>query len=227
MDKLTSRDPRLPGIGVFYGPSGFGKSFAAAYHANRTAAYYIEVKSSWTPGSLCDAILAGIGITPPRTIAQRVEIIGEELSLRRRPLILDEADYLARSSAMIELVRDIYEASGAAIILNGEGRLPRKLVKWERFHNRVFAWEGALPATLTDMPILSQIYAPKVTVEEGLATELIESTRGVTRRVCINLVQMQEVAKKLGLENIGLSAFPVSEISTGRAPTARYGWVAR
>ena len=224
LDKLTSRDERLPGIGVFYGPSGFGKSFAAVYHANRTAAYYVEVKSTWTPGALCEAIGQAIGIRLAHSVARRVEDIGEELRVQNRALILDEADHLARSSVMIELVRDLYAASEAAIVLIGEEMLPRKLEKWERFHNRVLDWKGALPSTLNDLPILASIYAPKVTVEEGLATELIERTRGVTRRICVNLVQIQEVARQQGLERIGLSAFPVSEISTGRAPTARSGW---
>ena len=227
IDHLVKRDPRLPGIGVFYGPSGFGKSFAAAYQANKTHAYYVEVKSTWSPGALCDAVARELGIRTAHSIGRRVEDVGEELAAQGRPLIIDEADHLARSTAMIELVRDIYAASEVAIVLIGEELLPRKLERWERFHNRVLAWLASQPSGIDDVVILAAIYAPGVTVADDLAAALIERTRGVTRRVCVNLVAVAQAAKVRGLEVMDLADFPADQISTGRAPTARAGWGAR
>ena len=38
------RKPHLPGLATFSGPSGFGKSFAAAYAAGQFRAYYVEAR---------------------------------------------------------------------------------------------------------------------------------------------------------------------------------------
>ena len=227
IDQLVKRDLRLPGIGVFYGPSGFGKSFAAAYQANKTHAYYVECKSTWSPGAFCDAIARELGIRTAHSIGRRVEDVGEELAAQGRPLIVDEADHLARSTAMIELVRDIYAASEAAVILIGEELLPKKLERWERFHNRVLAWQASQPSGAADITALSAIYAPGVVIADDLNAALIDRTRGVTRRVCVNLVTIAQAAKVKGLEIMDLAAFPIDKISTGRAPTARAGWGAR
>lgn len=44
MERAISRPGHLPGLVGFYGPSGFGKSVAAAYAANTFHAYYIECR---------------------------------------------------------------------------------------------------------------------------------------------------------------------------------------
>ncbi|WP_207214001.1 hypothetical protein [Solidesulfovibrio carbinolicus] len=59
--------------------------------------------------------------------------------LHGRPLIIDEMDHVVERNA-VELVRDLYEASRAAILLIGEKALPGKLAQWERFHGRILDW---------------------------------------------------------------------------------------
>ncbi len=39
--KLRDRKPNLPNIGVMYGPSGYGKSYASIYAQNKTRAIRI------------------------------------------------------------------------------------------------------------------------------------------------------------------------------------------
>ena len=52
LDRAITRPQHLPGMVCFYGPSGFGKSFAAAYTANNIR-HYIECKSTWTKRPYC------------------------------------------------------------------------------------------------------------------------------------------------------------------------------
>ena len=49
--RTMDRNPLLPGISAFYGPSGFGKSTAANHVANKTNAFYVQVKSTYTKKS--------------------------------------------------------------------------------------------------------------------------------------------------------------------------------
>ena len=93
LKRAMNRPPHLPGIVVFYGPSGYGKSTAATWAAIRTDAVYVQARSSWTRKAAHQAILKGLGVTPARTVAEMSDQIAEELALSKRPLIVDEVDY--------------------------------------------------------------------------------------------------------------------------------------
>jgi hypothetical protein len=56
IEQLQGRAFHLPGLGVFYGPSGYGKTCSAGYGANKAQAYYVEVGASWGASTLVDAI---------------------------------------------------------------------------------------------------------------------------------------------------------------------------
>src|SRR3569832_1095946 len=121
-------EAHLPGIAVFCGQSGYGKSTAAAYWANKQRAYFVQVKSVWTRKAFLLAILKEMGITPARTLYEMADQVSEQLVLSGRPLIIDEMDYIVDYNA-VELIRDLHESSNDAILLLGEERLPDKLMK--------------------------------------------------------------------------------------------------
>jgi ABC-type lipoprotein export system ATPase subunit len=57
VSRTLARNPMLPGISAFYGPSGFGKSTAANYVATKTNAFYVQVKSTYTKKAFAQALL--------------------------------------------------------------------------------------------------------------------------------------------------------------------------
>ena len=48
INRGMNRDFDLPGLACFFGPSGYGKSYAAVWNAQETRAYWVEVKSTWS-----------------------------------------------------------------------------------------------------------------------------------------------------------------------------------
>ena len=48
MEGLMERPESMPGLGVFYGPSGFGKTTTTAAIAIETRAYYVQMRSAWS-----------------------------------------------------------------------------------------------------------------------------------------------------------------------------------
>lgn len=220
MEHLVNRGAGLPGMGVISGPSGYGKSCAAASVANRYRAYYIEIRSYFTKKSLLQAILDEMGIKAGKTIYEMMNQICEQLGNSKRPLILDEMDH-AVERTLVELVRDIYEGSGASILMIGEEQFPRKLKRWERFHNRVLEWQLAEPSDLSDAAKLAKLYAPDVAIDEDLLVKIVDATRGVTRRICVNLEHVRQEAKKAGAKSISLKAWGSRALYTGEAPTRR------
>lgn len=220
IDRVQKRGHGLPGMATFYGPSGYGKTTAATYARNRFRASSVQVKSAWTARKLCTAILADLGLPAVRTIADMIDDISEELAKSGRTLMIDEADQLVTRN-MIEIVRDIYESSGAAIILIGEELLPQKLQKWERVHGRMLDWVGAEPADRADVDHLARIYCPSVELDAELKAHLLKVSSASIRRICVNLDRVREFALTNGLETVTRKAWGKTDFFTGHAPAPR------
>ncbi|MDA8230377.1 MAG: ATP-binding protein [Magnetospirillum sp.] len=222
VERVANRPSGLPGMGCFHGPSGYGKTFAAIYAANRHRAYHVQVKSVWTRKKLCLAVLLEMGVQPAGTIPDMVDQIGQELSLSRRPLVIDEADFLV-SKGMIEVVRDIYESSQGTVILIGEEQLPQKLKVWERVHGRMLDWVGAEPGTLADTRHLAKLYCRGVVTADDLQKELHEKSAGSVRRICVNWDRVREKAEAADIKEIDLATWLRlgGEFFTGNPPPRR------
>lgn len=220
MQRTAERAEHLPGLIAFYGPSGWGKSTAAAYVANRYRAYYVEAKSTWTKKALLLAVLTEMGVQPGRTIYEMADQAAEQLALSGRPLIVDEFDYVV-DKKNVEIVRDLYESSNAPILIIGEERLEANLKRWERFHNRILDWVPAQPANLEDARHLRELYCRRVTVGDDLLERILEVSRGTTRRICVNLARVQEWAIAQGLDSVALDDWGSRPLFDGQAPKRR------
>ncbi|MEJ1381372.1 MAG: ATP-binding protein [Candidatus Sedimenticola sp. (ex Thyasira tokunagai)] len=217
LEQAINRPSHLPGMVCFYGPSGWGKSTAAAYTANKHNAYYVECKSSWTKGALLDAILKEMGIVPGKMLYQKTEQASEQLAKSCRPLIIDELDHIVHKKA-VEIIRDLYDGSNAPILLIGEDDIETKLLRWERFHNRVLVWQPAQPADLEDTRKLAKLYCKHVEIADDLLTHAQQQSLGNTTRICINLYKVQQEALNMGLSAIDRDAWGDREFYTGNAP---------
>ncbi len=221
LEQLVERHPSLPGIGVFYGPSGFGKTVAATQAINRFNAVCIEVGFSWTSRVLVDAILRELELARTATVAEGVQAVIQALGEQGRPLIIDEADHLLQKRT-IELAREIHDRTGVPIALIGEEQMPAKMTRWERFHNRVLVWEPAQRATMADLKLLAQIYCDGVEIDEMLLARLLKECAGVVRRLSVNLARMREEALRRGADRLTLADWSDQPLWTGQArPLAR------
>ena len=221
MEKLVNRQDGLPGLAVYYGPSGWGKTTATLAVANRTRAYYVQMRSSWTRKDLLEKILFEMGIKPIGRTTQLLDQICEQLAASRRPLVLDEFDYAAAKAGSVELVRDIYEGSQSSLLLVGEELLPNKLKRHERFHGRVLNWLPAAPVSLDDARLLAQIYCPDVPVADDMLTHLVSLAHGSVRRVSVNLVNVYDTALVEGWDAIDRAQWGDRSLYTGDAPRRR------
>jgi len=219
LQKAMERPEHLPGLIALYGPSGWGKSTAAAYAANKYRAYYVEAKSTWSRKALLEAILIEMGINKPKqTIPKMAMQAAEQLAISGRPLIVDEFDYIVEKG-MVELIRDLYESSGAPILIIGEENLETNLRKWERFHNRMLDWVPAEQANITDAMHLRRLYCKNESViADDLLQKVLEATHGTVRRICVNLAQIEEHAQTNGLETVTLADWGNRPLFTGAAP---------
>lgn len=220
MSRAQSRPNGLPGLVAMYGPSGYGKSAAAAYTANLHRAYYVECRDAWSKKAFLLAILREMAILPARTMSEMVDQIAAQLSASMRPLIVDDVQYLL-DKAVANALTDIYNASQGTIILIGEERVPASLAKLERLHNRVLEWVPAQAATLDDLRKLAQQSYPKLEFTDDLLEDLNRATRGCLRRAAVNLYKVQSEASAMMLDRVDLAAWGRRGWFTGEAPARR------
>lgn len=229
MTHAVARPSGLPGIVVWSGHSGLGKTQSAIFVAHELRAYYVQMRSVWTRRSFLQAIVREMGMDPAGTNAALLDQVGYHLAMSRRPLIIDEADHaLAGGKApdqmppILRVVHDIYESSGGGtLLLIGEEKLPGKLKVWEKVHNRVFLWPQARVVDREDGELLREFYCRRVRVADDLLDRILTVTHGVTRRVAVNLERVHEAAINGGRREVDLDWWGERPLFTSEPPAMR------
>jgi DNA transposition AAA+ family ATPase len=197
--RVVNRAPDLPGLAVFHGRSGLGKTKAAVYGANSSRATYVEVGQFTTAKSLLRSILVELGEMRPRgSVADMVEQAIMRLAADpTRPLIIDEAHWIA-AKRFVDLLRELHDKSLAPVIMIGEETLPQQLEAFERVHNRVLEWVQAVPCDLEDARHLARSYCPDLKIAEDRLAAIVTETKGNTRRIVVALARELEEVRRLG-----------------------------
>lgn len=217
-EKLINRPAHLPGLGVFYGPPGYGKSWSAIFVQNVKNAVLIEAREEWTKKYFLIKLLAELGEANVRgdipTLFDRVcENLGDDPN---RLLIIDEADKII-DKGYLETIRGLHEQSQAPILLTGEDQLPIKIETSERAYDRVIGFVPAQPCDLDDTRLLAGHWANGLEIADDLLNEAHQKSDGVARRIVINIAEIVEEARTQGLQSIDLAHFK-SGFFTGRPP---------
>lgn len=223
IDRVQNRNPALPGMACYYGWSGYGKTTAGIYAANKFNAVLVQVKSHWGPKYLLQVIARECALEPRKgdSIGHLAEMIAQSLAVNDVPLLVDEADHLVKRKA-IELMRDIHEASGAPVILIGEESMPQKIKEWERVHGRMLDWVAAQPGEMDDVIHLAKSYAEGIEIAPDLQAAILDASHKSIRRICVNLDRIAEHARTRGLKRMALDDWQ-GRFFTGEAPVARMG----
>lgn len=225
--RLLYRGPLDPGLVVFSGPSGFGKSIAAAWVKARHPSYYVQADDFWTKKTMLISICRAMGLLYSRgkgehkreywpEINVMADAIKEQLEQSRRILIIDEFDYVVDKN-LVESVRSLYEGSKASILLIGEEVLPQKLEQWERFHGRILDWFMAEPVGISDARELARAKCT-ATIADDLLEHLIRLSGGSTRRVANNLGTIHDEAADQGWSSVDMATWGSRKLQTGKAP---------
>jgi hypothetical protein len=211
LQRLGSRSASDPGMIVVSGPSGYGKSVAAAWAKARHRAYYLQLDDFVTKKSLLVALCKALGLetngqAPRGTTAELAGLVGAQLNASRRALIIDEFDF-AVEKGLVMSVFSIYEMSKASIVLIGEEALPGRLKRWEKFDGRVLDTYYAEAVGLDDARTLAAHKYPGFSFSEDLLAHLVDLAKGSVRRVNNNLGLIHDEGLSLGWEGASLAVW--------------------
>lgn len=226
-EALLSRANGMPGMGLVWGETGFGKSTAVAWLATRQHGVYVRALATTTPSSMCESICREIGIARRATNVGTIEVIVEKLAETNRPLFIDEADYVVDQKKLVETLRDIHDLSSVPVILIGMASIRRAISGRQQLSGRISQWVEFQPSTLDDTRMLATQLA-EVEVSDDLVQRLHESTRGSVRLAVVGLSRVEQYARSRGLSKIGLMEWPKSaDFFMGNAPKPTQLAVAR
>ncbi|MBN8844809.1 MAG: ATP-binding protein [Sphingomonadales bacterium] len=217
----TEADEDQPRLGLFYGFSGYGKTVAAAYAAALSGGIYIEAKSLWNARTVLERLAVELGLIKlERTQARLLHQIIDEINRAPRPIIIDEMDHLVKK-LIVDVIRDIHDATSIAILMIGEEALPTKLKEWDRFDNRILVAQPAQPASAEDALLLRNHYGLADLISDDLAMYFAEKCRGVTRRIVNNLKAAKRLANTEGVDHMDRLWWGNRPVSSGEIPTRR------
>lgn len=215
VEDALERAGTLPGLVAMTGRPGLGKSSAAAYVTAKHRAVYVEMKSVWSAKYTLTQILEVLGQHPARTTPEMLSQVCEELARSRRPLIIDQADYLV-DKGRGQLIMDLYEGSLSPVVVIGEERLPANLKRHNRtVHDRVLRWVPAQPASSEDVATLANAYCREVQVADDLQAAILADSEGVTRWVAVTLHRIQREARIRGWKRVDVATWGKRDLRTG------------
>ena len=210
LDQLSNRRVGMDGIGVLYGPSGWGKTFSSNVLAMETRAYFVQMQPVWTKKTFLQKILDEMKVDHDKscTIPDLFDMVTSQLAASRRTLILDEFNRAIERPVLAQITRAIFDSTQCPILLVGEEKLPSELSRpdFKQLYRRVSAWAEAADATVDDTAKLAPIYSPGIDFEPAALAALTAFAKGSISSVakCLNVIH--ETCLTQGMDSISLAA---------------------
>jgi len=136
-DQLMDNDPNTPGLGLYYGEPGLGKTEAAQHLCLERSEYvYIRAKTAWTIKWMLNDLLNEVNEQGSGRTQLAYERIVKILKEQPRLIIIDEVDHMLHDSKVIETLRDIYDESGNPFLMVGMQQAERKLKRFPHLYSR-------------------------------------------------------------------------------------------
>lgn len=122
-----------------YGNVGLGKTESSLWWKNTECpqAVFLRIKKAMTVRWLLEELVAELGLPPAKRSSDLFQQAVGELLGTDRPLILDEIDYVAGKTVLIETLRDIGDMTGSPIILIGMPEAPGIFTRFPALHRRI------------------------------------------------------------------------------------------
>jgi DNA transposition AAA+ family ATPase len=164
-----TRDPGLPGILLVHGEAGAGKTSTIAHLAVKLGAVYLTALPFWKTHAMLSAICSELSMKPLSRCAPMFDLIARELTIRPRPIFLDEADAIVDHKELVETLRILHDITSVPLVLIGMSEFRSKVMRRPQIERRVLREVEFRPSTLADARLMAAELA-----EVGIADDLVE-----------------------------------------------------
>lgn len=194
-EKLVARrGAREAGLVIVRGKYGIGKSELVERWAVDSGYVFVRAKETWTKRALLDELADKMGLAKHgRNQEVQARIIGK-IAVDMVPIIVDEADFLVRSTAsLLEVLRDITDLTGAMCFLVGMEHFPHKVARYEHIASRVAKVVEFETLSLADVKATIAVKC-EVKIDEDLIPEILRQAKGRMRLLLTALANIEQWA---------------------------------
>lgn len=206
-DTLLEKDNGTPGLGLFYGAPGLGKSVAATHMHVQKNYVYLRAKTPWTVKWFLNDLLHELNEKEMGRTKDAYNRLVEVLSREPRLIIIDEVDHMLHDSKIIETMRDIHDESGNCFLLIGMQNIERKLKGFPHLYSRFADVIRAKPIRRDGILEISEKLVELPVLKET-AEQLYELTNGELRKIITWLYYLEKKAQNNSLDDIPPDLLP-------------------
>lgn len=195
-EKLVARrGAREAGLVIVKGVYGIGKSELTERWAADSGYVFVRAKETWTRRALLDELADKMGLAKHgRNQEVQARIIGK-MAVDMVPLIVDEADFLVRSTAsLLEVLRDITDLTGTMCFLVGMEHFPLKVARYAHIASRVAKVVEFETLSLADVRATLAVKA-EVAIDDEVATLIHQQSKGRMRLVLNAIANIEQWAQ--------------------------------
>lgn len=200
-DTLLSTDNGTPGMGLFFGAPGLGKSEAAIHMHVQKDYVYLRAKAAWSIRWFLNDLLHELNEKEEGRTKNAYNRLIEVLRIDPRLVIIDEVDHMLHNSKIIETMRDIHDESGNCFLLIGMHNAERKLKGFPHIYSRFADVIRASPIKKDEILEISEKLA-EVPMHEKAAERLYQVTNGEFRKIITWLNYLEQKAKTNSMDTI-------------------------
>lgn len=200
-DMLLEKGNGTPGIGLFYGAPGLGKTEAAIHMHVQRDYIYLRSKTAWTIRWFLNDLLRELDEKEEGLIKRAYGRLVEVLTIDPKLVIIDEVDHMLHDSKVIETMRDLHDDTGNCFLLMGMQDAQRKLKGFPHLYSRFADVVRAKPIESNEILQISDALSD-VPMNEEAADRLFEVTNGEFRRIITWLYYLERKAKANSLDVI-------------------------
>jgi len=199
--ELSDRPLGVEGMAILWGDPGEGKSTTVAFACNALDGIFLRANACWTITSMLSALMTELGLPRYGRKAPMVDAAVKAMSERPRPIFIDEADYLLRVKDLLDVMRDIYDVSGAPVVLIGMEDFARKVQSIGKFARRVTQWVKFSGIDAEDARTLADALC-EVTVADDLLAHVHQAARSNIGRMVTGLSRIEQFGRLNALDSV-------------------------
>lgn len=217
---LAQRDLGIPGMMLIHGDPGFGKTTTITWLVNQANGVFVRANATWTANSMLAAIMEELGSDPMHSTAKMLKHIAQRLSESRRPLFVDEANYLGSDKKMLNTLKDIHDMTDVPVLMAGAEGIERKLPHHPTLARRISQWVEFKAADLDDAATLANTVC-EVALAEDLLVHLHRQAKGSMGLMTVGLARIESFARSNGIDQIDAGQWGDRQLFMSRQPGGR------
>jgi hypothetical protein len=143
------------------------------------------------------------GLKPVRGAAKMFDVLARELTMRPRPIFIDESDCIMDARPLVETLRIFHDLTALPLFLVGMAEAKRKIESRPQLSRRVMAEVEFRPLTLDDARAMTSELC-EVALNDDLIQVVHRQSKGSAGLLCAELSRLESFARRRGLAHLAV-----------------------